>query len=119
MRNKTLQTALILLSSYSPFLLAQSTGAGGDFTIFNNTANNTVVGFYTNEGSGWSSNWLGEDLLPNEQAKASFNSDGYCEQTLQVGWLANDGGEVLDEPIAIDICEASNVYLEDNDIFFD
>ena len=32
---------------------------------------------------------------------------------------ADGGGEVLDEPISIDICEASNVYLEDNDISFD
>jgi len=99
---------------------AQSTGASGIFTIYNNTDSNTVIGFYTNDGSGWSSNWLSEDLLPDEHAQAQFSQDtGACEQTLQVGWLGSNGGEVLDDPIGIDICDASNVYLEDNDIFFD
>jgi len=100
-------------------VLAQS-GATGAFAIHNNTGANTAVGFYTNDGSGWSDNWLSEDLAPGEVANAAFNADtGACAQTLQVGWLGADGGEVMDEPISIDICTASNVYLDDNEIYFD
>ena len=81
---------------------------------------NTVVGFYTNDGSGWSSNWLGSRIGPDESARAEFTDDtGSCAQTFRVGWLGTDGGEVLDEPIDIDICEASNVYLDDNEIYYD
>lgn len=101
-------------------VLAQPTGSSGIFTIYNNTHENTVIGFYTNDGHGWSSNWLSEDLRPGESAQAQFSKDtGDCEQTLQVGWLGSAGDEVLDDPIGIDICDASNIYLEDNDILFD
>ncbi len=33
-----------------------NTGAQGYFVIYNNTAGNIVTGFFTNDGSGWSSN---------------------------------------------------------------
>jgi len=79
-----------------------------------------VVGFYTNDGSGWSDNWLIEQLRPSENANAAFNAEtGSCAQTLQVGWLGADGSEVMDDPINIDICQASNVYVADNEIFYD
>lgn len=98
---------------------AQS-GAGGDFTIINQTARNVAIGFYTNDGSGWSDNWLSEDLMPGDQADASFYADsGSCEQTFQVGWLGENGEEILDDPIDINICDASNVYLADNEIYYD
>lgn len=96
------------------------TGKEGDFTIHNNTDNNIVVGFYTNDGSGWSDNWLSENLQPGERADAAFTADeGSCEQTFQVGWLGQSDNEVLDDPIDIDICKASNVYLDDNEIYYD
>ena len=96
------------------------TGKEGDFTIHNNTDNNIVVGFYTNDGSGWSDNWLNESLRPGERADAAFTADeGECEQTFQVGWLGQSDNEVLDDPIDIDICKASNVYLDDNEIYYD
>lgn len=99
--------------------LAQS-GSGGVFTIYNQTENNVVVGFYTNDGSGWSANWLSEELMPGAEASAEFTADtGACDQVFQVGWLGDNGGEVVDDPIAINICEASNVYLADNEIYFD
>ena len=107
--------ALLLM----PSALAQS-GSGGEFVIHNLTDNNVVVGFYTNDGSGWSTNWLSEQLNPGEQANAAFDAvSGSCDQTFQVGWLGSSGGEVFDEPIGINICDASNVYLADNEMYYD
>jgi hypothetical protein len=99
---------------------AAGTGSEGYFQIYNNTEGNVAVGFYTNDGSGWSENWLAEELGPGVSARAEFDADtGNCDQTLQIGWLGENGDEVLDEPISIDICDASNVYLEDNEIYYD
>lgn len=112
-------TLLLLASLVSGTTLAQS-GGQGIFNIYNDTTNNIVIGFYTNDGSGWSDNWLDSDLDPGEAASAQFHAArGSCDQTFQVGWLGEGGSEVFDEPISIDICEASNVYLEDNEIYFD
>ena len=99
---------------------AAGTGSEGYFQIYNNTEGNVAVGFYTNDGSGWSENWLAEELMPGESAKAEFTTDtGNCDQTFQIGWLGEDGNEVMDEEISIDICDASNVYLDDNEIYYD
>ena len=98
---------------------AQS-GSEGKFTIHNMTEGNIVVGFYTNDGNGWSDNWLAEEMDPGLTVTAGFFAQsGSCEQTFQVGWLGGDGSEVMDDPISIDICEATNVYLADNEIYFD
>ncbi|WP_420409560.1 hypothetical protein [Hoeflea sp.] len=112
--------ALTALLTLTGTVLAQGTGQEGIFAIHNDTEANVLTGFYTNDGSGWSDNWLDGDLDPGEVATAEFSDEtGYCEQTFQAGWLDQDGGEVLDDPIDIDICEASNVYIGDNEIFFD
>jgi hypothetical protein len=96
------------------------TGSEGYFHIYNNTEGNVAVGFYTNDGNGWSENWLGEELIPGASARAEFHADtGNCDQVFQIGWLGSDGSEVMDEPISIDICDASNVYLDDNEIYYD
>ena len=111
---------LSLCAGLSGVVFAQSSGSEGEFVIHNDTTRNVVVGFYTNDGSGWSANWLEEAMMPGEAFHAAFVADeGYCDQTFQVGWLGKDDSEVLDDPINIDICEASNVYLADNEIFFD
>lgn len=113
----TLATALCLATP----LLAQGTGSDGYFEIYNDTSNNVLISFYTNDGSGWSTNWIeGVEIYPGENATGEFYAEsGPCEQVFQAGWLGADGGEVLDDPIAIDICAASNVYLADNEIFYD
>lgn len=67
---------LVVIASSS---FAQS-GSGGEFTIYNNTDNNIVISFYTNDGDGCSSNWLSEDLAPDEEAYAEFYADGNCGQ---------------------------------------
>ncbi|MEL7114264.1 MAG: hypothetical protein AAGP08_01520 [Pseudomonadota bacterium] len=104
----------------APMAFAQS-GSEGVFTISNITEGNIVIGFYTNDGSGWSDNWLSYDLEPGDSAQAEFFAEtGSCAQTFQVGWLADDDvSEILDDPISIDICAASNVYLADNEIYYD
>ena len=100
---------------------AQGTGSEGYFQIYNDTTNNIVVSFYTNDGSGWSDNWLeGVEISPGESAQAQFAADtGACDQVFAVGWLGSDGSEIVDDPISIDICAASNVYLNDNEIYYE
>ena len=111
----------LILALSSTVALAQSTGSQGYFQIHNDTGNNILIGFYTNDGSGWSSNWLSEEIGPNGSVAVEFIADtGSCDQLFQAGWLGDDNAtEILDEPFSIDICEASNVYLGDNDITFD
>ena len=104
----------------APAFAADGTGKNGVFTIHNETAGNTVVGFYTNDGGGWSTNWMSSLLKPGDSTDMKFSKPGgKCRQTLRVGWLGKGGGEVKDDPIGIDICKATNVYLHDNEITFD
>lgn len=120
--NKLTITSMLIGASLilSTAAFSQSSGSEGRFSIHNKTDKNTVVGFYTNDGSGWSTNWLSEQLTPGQEATAQFDATtGGCDQILKVGWLGENGSEVLDEPISINICEASNVYVADNEIFFD
>lgn len=119
-----IKVATVILSLFAGALsidaASAQTGKRGEFTIYNETPSNTVVGFYTNDGTGWSTNWLSRPLEPGDSAELEFTrSGGSCQQTLRVGWRGKSGGEVKDEPIRIDICKASNVYLHDNDISFD
>lgn len=112
--------AALALSLSAGIAVAQGSGSKGTFTIHNDTDKNTVVGFYTNGGGGWSPNWLPGPMAPGQSGQADFTADtGPCEQTFRVGWLGTDGSEVLDDEISINICEATNVYLGDNEITFD
>lgn len=120
MKRSILIVLVALFGIISQPAFAQGTGSEGFFEIYNDTAENTVVGFYTNDGSGWSSNWLEQDIEPGNSMVARFHADtGSCDQIFRVGWLGQNGEEIFDDPIRIDICEASNVYLGDNEITFD
>jgi hypothetical protein len=110
-----LSTALLATTA-----LAQGTGSEGYFTVYNDTEGNVLISFYTNDGSGWSDNWLADAILPGESGEASFAADtGECDQVFAAGWLGADDTEGIDEEISIDICAASNVYLGDNEIYYD
>lgn len=112
----TLAFALLASPAWS-----QGTGSEGFFEIHNETTANVVVGFYTNDGTGWSDNWLSEDINPGEAVQAEFLSpSGDCQQYIRVGWLADDDeSEILDDPITIDICDASRLFVGDNDVTYD
>jgi hypothetical protein len=115
-----LTTALVLGWTTAP-AFAQS-GAEGVFTIHNDTEKNVIVGFYVGgTPDSFSDNWLSEPMMPGENALAQFDAEeGSCINYFVVGWLGADlESEVLDEPTEIDICEATNVYLGDNEILFD
>lgn len=115
-----LAAALVLGTTSAP-TLAQ-TGAEGVFTVHNDTETNVIVGFYVGAtDQSFSDNWLSEPLMPGETALAEFEDEsGSCINYFVVGWLGADlDSEVLDDPIEIDICEATNVYLGDGEITFD
>jgi hypothetical protein len=118
---RTLLIAAAALALGTGLATAQGTGSEGYFELYNDTDTNVLVGFYTNDGSGWSANWIaGAEILPGQSGTAEFYApEGSCDQAFAAGWLGADGGEVIDDPISIDICAASNVYLGDNEIFFD
>ena len=121
MKPLTLILPVLITMGTAP-VLAQGTGSEGYFELYNNTEGNVVISFYTSDGETWSENWLGDDteIMPGQSGTAEFFADtGACDQFFQVGWLGQDGTEVLDEVISIDICEASNVYLDDNEIYYD
>lgn len=118
-RTPLLAAALVAASASSTF--AEGTGSQGYFQIYNDTEGNVVVGFYTNAGDGWSDNWLnGAQIMPGQNAEARFHAnEGPCDQVFAVGWLGDNGSEVMDDPVSINICDASNVYLNDNEMYYD
>lgn len=123
MNNLIKLSASIALAAFIAATGAQAqTGSECVFTIHNQTEKHTLIGFYTSpdDGANWSDNWLNEDMAPGQTAMAEFTADTCaCDQVFQAGWLSADGDEVLDEPHTIDICQASNVYLGDNEVSFD
>ena len=119
--NRILATAALSTLTLASGAVAQS-GAEGAFTVHNATEGNIIVGFYVSTDlETFSENWLSEPMMPGASGSAAFFADsGDCINYFLVGWLGSDQEtEVLDEPIEIDICEASAVYLGDNEIFFE
>lgn len=113
---------LAAVASLTAFSAFAQTGSGGYFTLHNATSNHTVNNFYTSEdGSNWSASWLeGTSMSPGESIDVEFIADsGSCFQYLTVAWMGANGYEVQDDPITIDICDATNVYLGDNEVSYD
>ncbi|MEL7396385.1 MAG: hypothetical protein AAFN44_08440 [Pseudomonadota bacterium] len=100
---------------------AEATGADGHVNIFNSTPGFTITGFYTNAGHGWTRDWLTDVVLtPGVGAKAVFSSaPPKCHQHIRAGWLSTAGREFHGHPIHINICEVSNIYFAEDEIFFD
>ncbi len=116
---KIITAALFALAGTA--IYAQGTGSEGYFQLYNDTEGNLLIGFYTNDGGGWSDNWIdGAVVEPGQNGTASFTANtGSCDQLFMASWLGADESEVFDDPIEIDICAASNVYLSDNEIYYD
>lgn len=114
--------AAALVLGWTTLPAAAQSGAEGVFTVHNATDENVIIGFYVGtDTDSFSDNWLSEPMMPGENAVAQFDSEeGACINYFVVGWLGEDDvTEVLDDPTEIDICEATNVYLGDNEITFD
>ena len=95
-----------------------SAGDWGNFTI-HNQSDYIITGFYTDEGDGWSDNWLKEQVGAGESAGMEFLHDGPCDINFRVGWLTTSGGETLGDPWHIDICNAKNVYFSADKVTYD
>lgn len=118
---KTLALAAALTSIGSLGALADATGAEGYVKIFNVTPGYVVTGFYTNAGQGWTTDWLTDvTLTPGEGATAEFSSaPPACNQQVAVGWMSTGGREIRGHPVAINICNVSNVFFEGDLISFE
>lgn len=118
---KTLTLATCLTSMGSLCALADGTGAEGFVNIYNSSPGFVVTGFYTNGGHGWTRDWLTDVILtPGEGAVAQFRSaPPACHQRVKVGWRSAAGHEVRSHPVAVNICDVSNIYFAQEEIFFD
>lgn len=110
---------LTSLGAFSAF--AEGTGADGQVKIFNSSPGFTITGFYTNDGSGWTRDWLGhETLTPGEGAVAQFRSaPPTCHQHVRAGWRSASGHEFRGHAIRVNICGLSNIYFAQEETYFD
>jgi hypothetical protein len=89
------------------------------FTI-HNSSDYIISAFQTNDGDGWSTNWLGGDTVgAGENAPLEFTADGPCKIELRVSWRTTDGGQEVGEPWNIDICKATNVYFDGKKVTYE
>ncbi|MEO0370930.1 MAG: hypothetical protein AAF231_05690 [Pseudomonadota bacterium] len=101
---------------------AEGTGADGHIRIFNSSPGFTITGFYTNDGHGWTRDWLGHDitLTPGEGATAQFRSaPPTCHQNVRAGWLSASGHEFRGHPIRVNVCNVSNIYFAQEETYYD
>lgn len=103
--------------------LAMSAGASqAENYSFNikNTSSYIISAFQSNEGDGWSKNWLdGDQVGAGETQPLQFNQDGPCEVQIKVSWRTTDGGQTEGEPWNIDICKAKTVYFDGEKVTYD
>jgi len=89
------------------------------FTIHNDS-DYIIASFQTNEGHGWSNNWLkGDEVHAGDSTALKFLRDGPCKIQVRVGWRTKDGGQEVSDPWNIDICDAKNVYFDGHKVTYD
>ncbi len=88
--SKTLAAASFAAAGLLGSAAFAQSGSGGTFSIYNDTAGNVVVGFYTNDGSGWSNNWLGEHMIRVSLQVQSFSQKLVLaiNSSRSAGWVA-------------------------------
>lgn len=85
-----------------------------------NSSDYTISSFQSNEGDGWSDNWLGgNEVGPGEAMTLEFVKDGPCDIEVRVGWRTTDGGQEMGEPWQINICDAHTVYFDGEQVTYD
>jgi len=113
------------LTVIAGFALALSAGmAHAEDTNYSfnikNDSNYIISAFQTNDGDGWSTNWLnGDQVGAGETQALQFTQDGPCEIQVKVSWRTTDGGQTEGEPWNIDICKAHTVYFDGEKVTFD
>lgn len=97
---------------------AEGSGAWGHFTLHNQSSSYTIDGFYTNEGDGWSSNWMSVQLAAGDSVDMEFNNkSGPCTAQFKVSWVGT-GNSVVEDWQA-DFCKITNLYMLDTGATFD
>jgi len=80
-----------------------------------NRSNANILNFTTNEGGGWSGNWLNEIVAPGEVFEMDFGTDqGDCSVLTRMEF---SDGTFFQEPI--DYCSASTITVRNNDVVWD
>ncbi|PSC06655.1 hypothetical protein SLNSH_02280 [Alsobacter soli] len=103
------------------FLALPSVTAQADnlsFTI-KNTSKYIISSFQTNEGHGWSKNWLRGEVGAGQSRSLEFLRDGPCDIEVRVGWRTTDGGQVIGDAWNIDICDAQTVYFDGRKVTYE
>ena len=79
-----------------------------------------ISAFQTNDGDGWSNNWLdGDQVGAGEAVDLKFVQDGPCKIQLRVAWRTTDGGQQVGDPWDIDICDAKDVYFDGKKVTYE
>ena len=115
MKLKLIGTAVLAIGA----LLSSSAFADNLKFKIKNESKYIISSFQTNEGKGWSKNWLDGDVDAGEALDMEFLQDGPCAIQVRVSWRTNDGGEEVGDPWNIDICKAHTVYFDGNKVSFD
>ncbi len=92
--------------------------AGMTFTI-HNQSDYIINGFFIADGGDVGPNWMDFELNGDESADMAFSYDGPCEIEFVLGWLGEDGSTLLGDNTSIDICEASNIYFDGSQAYYD
>lgn len=115
MNSKFLGAALVgLVTLASSSAFAESL----KFKIVNDS-DYIISSFQSNEGDGWSKNWLRGDVDGGKSVGMQFLRDGPCDVQVRVGWRTTDGGQEKGDPWNINICDAHTVYFDGHKVTYD